>query len=487
MNSTATKTLPEPAGLTAPARMRQLADLGGPRGWPIVGNALQIQRERVHQDMEGWCREHGPYFVVRFGRRKVLVVADHEASNLVLKARPHDFRRSTRLSEAAASLGMALGLFMAEGERWHHQRRMVMASFAPQRIRSYFPSMLNVAQRLHDRWLQAAHQQQTIDLQADLMRYTVDAITGLAFGHDVNSLQAEGDVIQRHLDAIFPALFKRILTVFPIWKLVKLPSDRRLEHSVAEINKAIDGFIADARERMRLDPTRRAEPPNLLEAFIAAAETADSGVNDADVKGNVITMLLAGEDTTANTLAWLTYLLHHNPSVLKRAREEVQAIAPRGLPDFTPDSLAKMDYLEACANEAMRLKPVAPFLPVQSLRDTVVHDIAVPKGTLVWNVMRHDSVSEQHLSDPQAFKPERWLDESTCPAKHLSMPFGSGPRICPGRYLALLEIKMAMAMLLSHFDIVSVDTPDGLAARELMAFTMGPDGLTLKLRPKAAC
>lgn len=483
MQDIASKALTD-STLEAPARLRQLSELNGPPGLPFVGNAFQIKRERVHQDMEALCRQYGPYFMVRFGRRKLLVVADHEATNQVLKARPHDFRRSTRLSEAAGSLGMALGLFMAEGEQWHHQRRMVMASFAPQRIRSYFPSMLNVTRRLHDRWQLAAQARQPIDLQADLMRYTVDAITGLAFGHDVNTLEADGDVIQRHLDAIFPALFKRILSVFPLWKLIKLPADRQLEHSVAEINKAIEGFIAEARERMRLDPSRRVEPPNLLEAFIAAAETEGSGVNDADVKGNVVTMLLAGEDTTANTLAWLVYLLHHNPAALDRVKQEVSTIAPRGLADFTPDTLAKMDFLEACANEAMRLKPVAPFLPVQALRDTVVHDIAVPKGTLVWNVMRHDSVSAQYLTDPLDFKPERWLDQGNSPAKHLSMPFGSGPRICPGRYLALLEIKMAIAMLAGHFDIVSVNTPDGQAAKEIMAFTMGPEGLSLTLKAK---
>lgn len=470
-----------PAGTTH--RLRNLADLPAPPGWPIVGNALQLQKGQVHQNMEALCDVYGPYFRVKFGGRTMLAVADHEAIAKILRARPHDFRRSSRLAEAAHSMGLNLGLFMAEGEHWHNQRRMVMASFAPQRIRSYFPSMLNVTSRLQGRWQKAAKEGAAIDLQADLMRYTIDTITGLAFGHNVNTLQADGDVIQQHLDQIFPALFKRILAVVPYWKLIKLPSDRRLEHSVAEVNKAIDGFIAQARARLQQDPARHAAPPNLLEAFIVAAESEGSDVSDADVKDNVLTMLLAGEDTTANTLAWLIYLLKQNPATLTRAIEEVHAIAPGGLADFTPERMAAMDYLDACANEAMRLKPVAPFMVSEALRDTTVADIAVPKGTLLWNVMRHASLSEQNLPEPLAFKPERWLSDHS-PAKHVSMPFGSGPRICPGRYLALLEIKMAMAMLLSHFDIASVDTPDGLEARELLAFTMGPDGLTMRLTVK---
>lgn len=467
-----------------PTRLRTLADLSGPPGVPIFGNALQMDRHRIHQNMEALCRQYGPFFKVRFASRTVLVVGDHEASAKILKARPSDFRRSTRLVDAARSLGLDMGLFMAEGETWNRQRRMVMASFAPQRIRAYFPSMLNVTRRLHDRWLKAARSQEGIDLQADLMLYTVDTITGLALGHDVNTIEADGDVIQRHLDVIFPAMFKRILSVVRYWKVIKLPSDREVERHVAEVNRAIDGFVKQARTRLRDDPARRADPSNLLEALIVAAESEDGGVSDADVKGNVMTMLLAGEDTTANTLAWLIYLLKQNPATLARAQQEVQAVAPRGLADFTPDTMARLDYIEACANEAMRLKPVAPFLPVQATRDVVVADIAVPEGTLVWNALRTDSVSAQHLSEPEAFQPERWLSAGS-QVKHLAMPFGSGPRICPGRYLALLEIKMALAMLLSHFDITAVETPDGEIAREMMAFTMGPESLTMHIQARA--
>jgi cytochrome P450 len=128
---------------------------------------------------------------------------------------------------------------------------------------------------------------------------------------------------------------------------------------------------------------------------------------------------------------------------------------------------------------------VAPFLPVEAVHDTVVGDVAVPANTLVWNVLRHDSVSDAHLPDAHRFLPERWLatGEQAVP-KHLSMPFGSGPRICPGRYLALLEIKMAAAMLLQRFDILGVDTASGQPAEEQMNLAMTPVGLRLHIRPR---
>ena len=129
----------------------------------------------------------------------------------------------------------------------------------------------------------------------------------------------------------------------------------------------------------------------------------------------------------------------------------------------------------------MRLKPVAPFLGIEALHDTTVADIRVPAGTQVWCVMRHDSVDDRYFTRAAAFEPERWLGDAGAP-KRVAMPFGSGPRICPGRYLALLEIKLAMAMLLGSFEIDAVDTPDGAEAREIMHFTMNPIGLRMRLR-----
>ena len=110
-------------------------------------------------------------------------------------------------------------------------------------------------------------------------------------------------------------------------------------------------------------------------------------------------------------------------------------------------------------------------------------DVQLPRDTLIWCVLRHDSMKEEHFSSPTEFQPERWLGEASnsSSAKRVAMPFGSGPRICPGRYLALHEIKLAMAMLLGSFDILDVTTPDGGPAQEVMHFTMNPVGLGMRL------
>jgi cytochrome P450 len=255
---------------------------------------------------------------------------------------------------------------------------------------------------------------------------------------------------------------------------------------MAALNGEIRQLIAAARARLLADPARSAQPANLLEAMIVAADEGGSGVDNDSVAGNVSALLLAGEDTTANTIAWMLYLLHRHPEALQRAREEVRRVAPDPA-GFSIEQMDALDYLDACAQEAMRLKPVAPFIPLEALRDTVVGDVLVPKDGLVWCVMRRDSVDDQHFPNAAHFEPERWLRKGEEAAdKRVSLPFGAGLRTCPGRYLALLEIKVCMAMLLASFELAAIDTPDGAEARELMGFVMSPVGLSMRLRERAA-
>lgn len=469
--------------IVQPPVLRQIKDLPGPRGLPLLGNVLQMDRLRVHQNMERWSREYGPFFRVSFGTKKVLVVSDSAAISVILRDRPDGFRRPAVAARVSEEMGGLPGLVAAEGVEWRNQRRLVMAAFAPHATKSYFPSLVKVALRLKRRWEKAADERTPITLVPDLMRYTVDVIAGLAFGTDVNTIESGEDVIQRHLDQILPAVGRRSVALFPYWRYFKLPVDRRLDEATAAVAAAVNELIAKARERMKANPSLFERPTNLIEAFISAADRSDSGVDDIAVAGNVVTMLIAGEDTTANSLAWLLYLLVRNPHTLQRAREEVLRVAP-DTASFSMEQMDALDYLDACIQEMMRLKPVAPFMAVEALRDTSIADIHVPVDSMVWCVLRHDSVDESHIPNAAQFVPERWLnadDPGTAAAKRMSMPFGSGPRTCPGRYLALLEIKVAAAMLLGNFEIDSIDTPDGKEAVERMDYFMSPDGLTMRL------
>jgi cytochrome P450 len=374
---------PERTAAPAITRLRRYDDLPGPRPYPVVGNALQLDSRTSHLQMQRWCDEYGPIYRLRIGPRRVMVIGDHALVARVLRDRPDGFRRTSGWKRSGRGDGPAAGPVRANGEVWKRQRRMVMARLRPGPCAALLPVALQAWQRLVGAGRRPRSRAQTIDLQADLMRYTVDTIAGLAFGAEVNTLETDDDVIQHHLDKIFPALGRGMLSPLPIWRWWRSAADRELERSVVEVNKAVDGFIAQARARLAADPSpacarrtcwRPCSPPPTSPA--AASTTSQ-------VAGNVLTMLLAGEDTTANTIAWMIHLLWHHPAALARATAEVRACRGGDPARPTWDEMAQLDFIEACCHETMRLKPVAPLLPLQALADTTLADVQVPKGMVV--------------------------------------------------------------------------------------------------------
>jgi cytochrome P450 len=153
------------------------------------------------------------------------------------------------------------------------------------------------------------------------------------------------------------------------------------------------------------------------------------------------------------------------------------------------EQLNKLHSIEACINETMRLKPAAPFVVLEAARDVVIGNLELPAGTTVICLMRPAAIDERRFAYARSFRPERWLAgagavEVDSSAKRVLMPFGAGPRLCPGRYLAFAEMKMVIAMVLRGFEIEAVTTPDAGEPRERMAFTMSPVGLKLRVRER---
>jgi cytochrome P450 len=470
-------------------RLRVISELPGPGGLPVLGNLLQLRGDRMHVVLEQWSRRYGDYFRIRMANREQLVVSNPEAIAAVLRDRPAGYARTLRLGQIAADMGFN-GLFSANGDTWRRQRPLVMSAFDPGHVKAYFPTLVKVTDRFLRRWQRAADARRDIDLLADLMRFTVDVTAGLAFGSDINTLESDRETIQIHLDKVFPALFRRLLTPMPYWRHFKLPSDRDLDRHLAALHAAVAEFIDQARARLDRDPALRLQPANLIEALLVARDEGAGSLDGREVAGNVLTMLLAGEDTTANTLGWMIYLLHKHPRFLAAAgRAVTDALGDDPYPTRY-DQLSSLEYLEACAHETMRLKPVAPIQLQQAVQDRVVADIAVPAGTVLLCLSRPAAVDDRHFPDAASFEPGRWLAggsavQSGASAKRVTMSFGGGPRMCPGRYLAMQEMKMALAMLLANFEIEDVGTPDGGEAQERIAFTMAPHGLRLRLRRRA--
>ena len=470
---------------TVAAAPRPFDSVPRPPGLPVLGNALQVKTESFHQQLEAWEKKYGQTFAFRIAGRKFLAVSDPDVIASVLRQRPGTFYRGPRLEQVAKEVGFH-GLFSSNGDTWKRQRPMVLAGLDPSHTRAFLPAIADVTARLKTRWELAANSGSPIDLLADLMRYTVDVTTCLAFGKNLNTLeQGDGPAIQQHLNVIFPALMKRLLAPVDLRRWIK---DKSIQRHVEALRVAVAGFIAEARQQLAEEPALREKPRNLIQALIAAKESGDGAITDAELSGNVLTMLLAGEDTTANTLAWMTCLLFTNPGAQAQARNEVDRLLPRGSIVASVEQLSALEEVEACAHEAMRLRPVAPFNILHAMQDVVVANVLVPKGAFVVCLMRPASLDPANFPQPEAYDPERWRSaedggvKAMTSAKRVSMPFGAGPRMCPGRYLALTEIKMVAAMLLSSFEIEDVSAPGGAAPAERLSLTMAPVGLKMKLR-----
>ncbi len=459
------------------------ADLPGPRGLPILGNLHQIRFSRFHRELEAWAERFGPLYRFRIGTSDVAVVSDRAAIQKILVQRPSRFRR-TRALESVFSEVRLKGVFAAEGEDWRRQRRIVAAALNRSRLETFFPRLVTTVDRLHRRWETAAAEARPVDLCSDLMRFTVDVTLGLAFGVDANTLETPGPVIQRHLDRIFPGVHRRINAPFPYWRRLRLPADRALERAVGELEKEVGVMVRAARERMKAEPWRRDDPENFLEAVLAALEDEESGFSDADIFANAGTLLLAGEDTTANSTGWAVEYFMRYPDHFERARREVDALIAPAPAARSLDQLSRLPFLDAFNNEVMRMKPVAPIHAVQAYDDTDVLGCGIPGGTTIMLLVRRIATSDENFGDAGRFDPDRWLlaeEQRTAPHdRRAFLPFGGGPRLCPGRVLALTQIRAVLAMLCRNFDI----EPAGPRVREHLAFTMFPAGLKVRLKPR---
>jgi cytochrome P450 len=174
---------------------------------------------------------------------------------------------------------------------------------------------------------------------------------------------------------------------YPYWRSFKLPRDRALDRHLVLIRSAIDEFVAQARERIAKQPELAKLPSNLIEALLVARDAPGSEFSEQDVTGNVFTALLAGEDTTANSLAWLIDFLCERPELQQRLADEARAAGTDGIAGGL-DRVGDLVFAHACATEAMRLKPVAPVLSFETLTETRIGTVDLPRNSIVATLMR---------------------------------------------------------------------------------------------------
>ncbi|MBO0734279.1 MAG: cytochrome P450 [Methylocapsa sp.] len=465
---------------TSTVATRTLEDLPGPPALPFVGNTHQLNLKKLHLNFEHWAARYGPVYLIRRGSVPMVVISDPVWSNQVLRSRPEAFRRDSSFHEIFSEMGID-GVFSAEGSAWRRQRKLVMSALAQRHLHGLYPKLQTVAARLKKRWEMLAEAGTPVDIVAELQRFTVDVTTLITFGHDVNSVEKGDDIIQRKLELVFPEFIFRLFALIPLWRFIRLPKDRRLDRALSELRAWLSRLVAAERARLAAEPERAAAPSNLLEAMVSARDEEGRPFRDEVIFGNLMTMLLGGEDTTAYTLSWAIHELCQSKEWVSELRQEADALFPHSDVPGNIEIAHKLARAGAVANETMRLRPVAPIAAILEANfETVVGDVRVPAGTRVVVLSRPAACSADHFAEAQSFRPGRWLGEAEG-AHDLSahIPFGSGPRICPGRSLALLEMKLLLAMLYKNFDVERLGKTEDVT--EVFAFTMFPVGLNVRL------
>jgi cytochrome P450 len=273
----------------------------------------------------------------------------------------------------------------------------------------------------------------------------------------------------------------RVNAALPYWRYIKLPRDYRLDRSLKAVRAFAEETIEHTRALMRSAPAEK--PRSLLEAMLVLTDEPHSGFSDDDVYANILTLLLAGEDTTSHSLAWAMHILAGNPALQSRLHHSARdALGDARVPMHFADT-AKLGLFEGVAFEALRMRTVVPVLFLESNENTELAGIEIPKGTPIFLLTRPATLDDSNYRNAGEFTPARWVEprESTRDGHNTKafLHFGAGPRFCPGRYLATLEMKMVLATLARNFFVEHAEDPN--TTQEVFAFTMMPSRLRLRL------
>jgi cytochrome P450 len=462
-------------------QVQRLEQLPGPKGLPLLGNLLQLDARRLHVVLEKWADSYGSLYAFRAGPKRTLVVGDPALSDQILRARPDEYRRIGRIETVLAELKLP-GVFSAEGAAWRPQRRLLMQALSARRLTSFYPTLNQVLSRLHQRWQRAAASGVTVDVLDEFKRLTVDVTSLLAFTHDMNTIEHDEDHLQHQLQVIFPAINRRLTAPLPYWRFFRMPADRRTDRSIRDVRSRLKELIAATRRRLDADAERRQTPTNLLEALLTETDDQGRPYSDDLILGNAMQVLVAGNDTTAATLAWAVHLLCDQPDAVATLREQVDPVlGGRAFPESV-EAANLLTGVDAIVQETLRLRSVSPLVFLESNEDVVMNGVAVPRGTWIIVLTRHAAMSPVHFERPKEFLPERWQDRARDANQRVSIPFGSGARVCPGRALAMLEMRAALAMLYASFEVERVGRAERVGERYM--FIVEPVSLQVKLRPR---
>jgi cytochrome P450 len=338
--------------------------------------------------------------------------------------------------------GIGNGLLTSEDALWLRQRRLAQPAFHRQRLMGMADAMVACTEQMLERWDRIASRGETIDVMAEMMALTQAIIVRTMFSTD---LGATAEIVNR----TWPIINRRVGETFWSTKLettLPLPANRRFWRALRELETVVYQIIADRRQ------TRRDEA-DLLSMFLSARdEETGAGMTDRQLRDEVMTMLLAGHETTSLALSWTYYLLSQHSDVERTIADEVDRVIGDARPGFA--HVDRLVCTRRVIDESLRLYPPAWGFSRQALADDEIGGYRVPKGSLVFLIPFVIHRRPKLWPDPTRFDPDRFSParESARP-RFAYIPFGAGPRGCIGNQFALVEAQLIVATVAQRFRV----------------------------------
>lgn len=410
----------------------------GPRGLPIVGTSFMASRDPMGKLMR-WAREYGDVVRYRFLKFDIYVLFHPQQVEQVLLGKTSNFVKGMT-SRANPEL-FGNGLLTSDGEFWRRQRRLSNPAFHRESILRYSEVTAEEAAGMLDTWKGG----ESLDIHKKMMNVTLRIVLRSLFGSELG----EGTrIIEPALEAIMVASsgFHSIIGYFGV------PTRRRVRYfrAVRDLDRVVYGLIARGREKLARGEDAGNGAKDLLTLLLMARDDDGNSMTDQQLRDEVITLLLAGHETTALALSWAWYLLAQHPEVEKRLHEELEQ-ALGGQPPNAGD-LPKLVYTDKVIREVLRLYPPAWRIFRATTEPLPVGDYVLPAGS---NIVLSQWVTQRDprwFADPARFDPDRWSDERAAKLPRFAyFPFGGGPRVCIGAGFAMMEATLLLAAIAQRF------------------------------------
>ena len=409
----------------------------GPKGNLILGVMPEFNRDTL--GFIERCRNYGDVVSMRFLYLTAYFLYHPDAIEYVVSTNAKNFIKSRTLRSPFFQRLVGNGLLTSEHDQWKRQRRLAQPAFHRQRINSYGEVMVDYTQRTISRWNPGEER----DIHRDMMRLTLEIVVKTLFNADVS---ADADKVGRVLSHIVKPFASQATLKWIMDNRLPTAAHRKFNQDAQEIDAIVYRIISERRQSGR-------DQGDLLSMLLAAHDEDGTQMNDKQLRDEVMTLFLAGHETTALTLSWAWYLLARNPEAERKFHDELDEVLGGRLP--TMDDLPQLTYCEMIAKESMRLYPPAYGLGREAIEECEIGGFRVPAKSQVFMFQWVTQRDPRFFTEPDEFHPERWTEAfSNSLPKYAYFPFGGGPRFCIGNAFAMMEIILVLATVGQRFRLM---------------------------------